>query len=98
LAVTTATVSGGATPVMSDGLDGVDGVVGVDGVSATGGVEVFELLPPLHAAMNAVNRTKGKARMRRSDIAEPPKENAVRSHDVGTVVDQRGSAAANCRP
>ncbi|HEU4604376.1 MAG TPA: hypothetical protein VFS24_20545 [Steroidobacteraceae bacterium] len=66
--MTTATVSGGATPWMSDGFEGVVGVVGVDGEPDTGGVELFELLPPLHAATNAASRTNGKTRTRRSAI------------------------------
>jgi hypothetical protein len=73
LAVTTATAEGGATPEMSDGFDGVDGTEGVEGVLETGGAEL-EPLPPPQAATKAVNRTKGRARMRRSEtIAEPPR-------------------------
>ena len=70
--MTTETVDGGATPEISVGSDGVVGIVGVDGVPATGGVELLEP-PPLQAATNVVNRTQGRARVKRKEpIAEPP--------------------------
>jgi hypothetical protein len=87
--VTTATADGVATPEMSDGFDGIDGV---EGVFDTGGVELFDPLPPLHAATNAVNRRKGRARasLRSVTIAEPPRnERRAQQHDVLIVVEQR---------
>jgi hypothetical protein len=63
--VTTDTVEGGATPAMStgfEGVDGLEGVVGVDGVPDTGGAELVELPPPLHAASNPVNKIKLRPR------------------------------------
>lgn len=71
---------------MSDGFEGVDGTDGVEGVLETGGVE---LEPPPHAATNAVNRTKGKARTkRRVIIAEPPRtKRRELDHDAEAVVD-----------
>jgi hypothetical protein len=83
---------------MSDGVEGVDGTDGVEGVFETGGVEV-EPLPPPHAAMRPVNRSKGKARTRRTvTIAEPPRTNAVNAGTTFNVVEQRKSAADFFRP